>query len=51
MSNDKKQSAEKIIPDSEKENLDQYSDALKEPMFGLEDRRETLEKASDSDEA
>ena len=49
--NDKKQGAGQIVPDKEKEHLDQYDDAIKSPMHELEDKRTTVNEAlSDEDE-
>jgi hypothetical protein len=42
---DKKKGAGQIVPDSEKENLDQYPDEVKSPLTGLEDTKTTMKKA------
>lgn len=46
---DKKKSAGQIVPDQEKENIDEYSDAVKSPMHELEDKKTTVEDALSDD--
>lgn len=41
----KNKGAGQIVPDSEKEKLDQYPDEVKSPMVGLEDTKTTMKKA------
>ena len=43
-------SVEKVVPKSEKENLDKYSDILKNPINELESKKDTMKDALNKDE-
>ncbi|MEZ4888201.1 MAG: hypothetical protein R3E32_25960 [Chitinophagales bacterium] len=47
-----KTSLDKVVPESEKGNLDKYSDILKNPINELESKKETMNEAlEDSDDS
>jgi len=47
---DEKKALSDVLPEDHKDQQEAYPDHLKDPLHGIEDRKDTMEKALDKDE-